>query len=116
MARGYDARLYKKNPQHVLYHSHLKPGERGTQKIYRWGGGGVEGFQCGHNQKRGGGHRQIQLFEKGGSQKQGEALEKAEGGMVRKGGVYHTTLYISSHSMHARKIKNEMSLDALWLI
>ena len=55
-------------------------------------------------------HRRIQLFEKGGPKGKGEALaegRRPEGGMVRKGGPL---------SEHARKIKNEMSLNALWLI
>ena len=104
---------YIKNPQHVLYHSHLGQGGRGTLKIYRWGG--VECFQCGHNQKMGDIGRSS-FLKKGGPKARAKPLRRAEGGRVRKGGVYHTTIYISSHPMHARKFKNEMSLDALWLI
>ena len=64
----------------------------------------------------GGGIGRSSFLKKGGPKSKGEALEEGRRGDGTEGWcVPHHPIH-AIYIMHSRKIKNEMSLDALWLI
>ena len=89
MARGYDARVYQKSMCYII-------ATLGKGALWKCtGGGGVEGFQCGHNQKRGGGIGNSSFLKKGGPKSKGEALEEGRRGNGTEGWcVPHHPIYI----------------------